>query len=98
MIKISKQKCLFATAILTILVISSVYTSLMPAAHAAELTEQQGIYLLNNVVGINLANYTVAAKEAMPSQQASFMGVLPQDTIVITLHQQAAKNMLFAIS
>jgi hypothetical protein len=92
MVKISKQKLLLTTIILTILLISSAYMTFLPSAQATQPTEQQGIYLLNNIVGINLANYTVAAKEAMPSQQKSFMGVLPQDTIAYNLTSTSSKE------
>ena len=59
MIKISKQKLLATTVLLAILIISSTSASLMPSAHAQEVTSsQQATDILGNVVGLNMNAYT----------------------------------------
>lgn len=95
MAKENRRKLLFITVFLMILLSSSAYISLMPTAHAAQLPEQKGIYLLKSIVGIDLANYNVTAKESIPSQQQSFMGVIPQDTIAYNL--TSANSKVYAL-
>jgi hypothetical protein len=70
------------TVFLSVLLSCSVYASLIPNAHAAELTTQQkGLAILRNVVGLNLTKYSVTTKEIPANQQASYFGVVPQENV-----------------
>lgn len=60
-IRISKQKLLLVTVLLTLLLISSKYTSLIPIVHAAEPNIQdKTMDVLNEVVGLNTEAYTTS--------------------------------------
>jgi hypothetical protein len=83
MLKISKQKFFLSTTLLMILLISVGCCAFIPNANATVITQTN--YLLKNVVGIDIAKYTVSANEALPSQQPSLLGIVPQDTIVYNL-------------
>ena len=83
MIKISKQKILPITILLTLLLVMSAITILISKAEAVESTSQQkGLAILNNVVGVDLAKYgATVAKQ--PSDV--YLGVLPQENLQYTL-------------
>jgi hypothetical protein len=68
MAKELKRKLLFATIFLLILLNFSAYASLIPNAHATEATSQEkGLSILTNVVGLDLSKYAVTAKEYQQS-------------------------------
>jgi hypothetical protein len=92
MIKISKQKHQLVTVSLTLLLISCVYASLMPSAHATELTlQQKGLSIMNDVVGLDIAKYTVTTKEYPQDPQASYLGVVPQENVAYDLASDGSK-------
>lgn len=90
MIKISKQKNLLVIVSLTLLLISCVYVSLMPSAHATELTlQQKGLSIMNDVIGLDIAKYAVTTTQVDP--QASYLGVAPQENVAYDLTSDASK-------
>jgi hypothetical protein len=59
MINSSRQKLLFATAFLTILLVFSAYTSLIPIVQAtSQTTQDKTISIVNNVLGVNTTAYS----------------------------------------
>jgi hypothetical protein len=69
MIKISKQKFLFATAFLIVLAISGICASTVPIAHAAALsTQDESTTMLKNVLGININSYKVQLNSQIDNQ------------------------------
>ena len=89
MTKESKRKLLFITVILAMLLISSAYAILVPNAHASPTTLQQnGVSILSNVVGLDLAKYTLTSN--IYPQNASFIGVVPQESIEYNLTSQGS--------
>jgi hypothetical protein len=91
MAKKNKRKLLFTTVILSLLFISSTYAVLIPNVHAAEMTPQQkGLSILSNVVGLDLAKYTVTTKENQTGQ-TSYVGVVPQENVLYTLESNGNK-------
>lgn len=91
----TNKKLLVTTLFLTALLLSSVYAYFLPAASAAELTEQKGLNIIENIVGVDLARYTISAKESMPSQQTSYRGVIPQE--IISYNLTSTGNSVFAL-
>ena len=92
MAKESKRKLLFITLVLSMFFISSMYAALIPNAHAAQITTQQkGLSILSNVVGLDLAKYTVTTKELQADQQASYFGVVPQENVGFDLASGESK-------
>lgn len=95
MTETSKHKLLFTTFLLSALLISSVYSVLIPCAHAEEMTiQQKGLSILSNVVGLDLAKYEVSAKEYSPDTQASYLGVVSQNSVEYTLTSSENKFRL----
>lgn len=89
MIKNSKQKLLFTTIFLLILLNISTYASLISNVHAEEITAQQkGLVFLNDVVGVDLSKYTTTPKEYL---QDSYFGVLPQENVRFNLLSNGSK-------
>ena len=79
MTKDSKYSSLFATLLLTLLLVSIAYASLISTVQAAEITiQEKGLVISKDVVGLDIAEYSVNAKE---SPQESYQGVLPQKTV-----------------
>ncbi len=65
------------------MLISTFYGSFVPSANAAEMTnQQQGLAILQNVIGLDLSKYSVTTTENPPDKQSSYLGIIPQDTIV----------------
>jgi hypothetical protein len=96
MTKNSKQKLLFMTLFLTVLLVSSAYAALIPNVHAADMTTQQkGLAILNDVVGLDLAKYDVTIKEYQQDTQASYLGVVPQNSLDYTLTSGESKLRMF---
>ena len=91
MAKENKRKLLFITVFLLIVLSFSAYASLVPNVHAAEITTQEkGLSILSNVVGLDLAKYTVTTKENQ-ADQASYLGVVPQENVLYTLESNSNK-------
>jgi hypothetical protein len=82
MIKISKQKIMPITVLLTLVLILSTYISLMPTVHAQATTQQKGAFILNSVVGLDLAKYAITPKDC---PQDAYLGVIPQENICYDL-------------
>jgi hypothetical protein len=84
MAKENKRKLIFITLIAITLLSSSAYASLMPNAHATEVTAStaKGLAIINQVAGINLTKY-----DATPTLNvaSSYLGVLPTENIRYTL-------------
>jgi hypothetical protein len=96
MIKISKQKTLSITILLTLLLVSTASAALIPKAQAAEPTiQQKGLTVLNNVVGIDLTKYNVTTREYPEDVKASYMGVVPQRSVEYTLTSGESKLKMF---
>jgi hypothetical protein len=73
----------------SILLISSAYATLIPSAHAADITVQQkGLTILNNVVGLYMANYSTVLTEC---PKDSYLGVVPQENVRYTLESNGSK-------
>lgn len=67
--KISKQKLLLITAFLIILIISSIYASLVPVARAAEPSvKDKTVSILNEVVGIDTTSYATILNSQVDSK------------------------------
>jgi hypothetical protein len=95
MTKNSKQKLLFITLFLTLLLSSSAYATLIPNVQAAEApTQDKGLLILNNVVGLDLTKYAVTTKE-VHVDQAPYLGVLPQEDVEYDL--MSSENKLKAL-
>lgn len=88
MIKISKQKILLSTAFLTLLLISRTYASSMPTVNAQVTTQQKGLTILSNVIGLDLSKYTTSPQEA-PAD--SYLNVVPQENIRYILEANGSK-------
>jgi predicted PurR-regulated permease PerM len=75
-----------------LLLMSSVYTLLIPSAYAQPLTtQQQGQAILNDVVGVDLTKYNTTS-EQFP--QTSYLGIVPQVNVQYTL-QSNENNLKF---
>jgi len=89
MTKNSKRKLLFMTLLLTVLLISSAYATLLPTVNAAEITvQEEGLAILNEVVGLDMKNYDTSLKEGVKD---SYLGVVPQENIRYTLESNGSK-------
>jgi hypothetical protein len=89
MAKNSKHKLLLIAVFLAMLLISSAYTALISQVHAAEMTTQQkGLSILGNVVGLDLSKYATNLKECSGD---SYLGVVPQENIHCTLESNGSK-------
>ena len=76
-----KRKLSFITLLLTILLVYIASSSLIPTAGAAEPNPQEkAVNFLNDVIGLNIEEYTTAS-----SQVASSYRGLPQKAIDLTL-------------
>ena len=88
----SKRKLLLVTVFLTMLLISSAYTALIPNVNAAETTiQEKGLSILGDVVGLDLAKYTVTTKEYQLDSSASYLGVVPQENVAYDLTSDDSK-------
>lgn len=87
----SKRKLLFTTVVLTLLLISSAYATLIPDGEAAEIpTRQKGLSVLNDAVGINLKKYNVTTEEN--SQYPPYFGdAVLQETVLYNLTSANSK-------
>jgi competence protein ComGC len=80
------KKVLLITVILSVLFISSAYAVLTPNARAAEINiQQKGLDMTKNVVGLDLSKYTVTQKEDTTDQQATYLGLIPQENVKYNL-------------
>jgi hypothetical protein len=97
MAKNSKRKLLLITAILTVLLSSAAFTTLLPKARAAEITVQEkGFAILNEVVGLDMENYDTVSKEGA---QDSYLEVVPQENVHYTLETNGSKiNALYTFA
>ncbi|MBE0511415.1 hypothetical protein IBX38_00010 [Candidatus Bathyarchaeota archaeon] len=78
-----RRKLLFITVFLVILLSYSAYAFLIPSVHAAEIsTQEKGLAILNDVVGLDLTEYAAETKEY---PQDLYLGILPQDIVDYTL-------------
>src|SRR3972149_11869984 len=94
MINNSKRKLLFTTSILTLLLISSTYATLIPNAQAAEITiQQKATAVMKDIVGLDLTQYNISAKEN--SQILPFLGNVLQESVSFNL--ASADNNLKAL-
>lgn len=95
MTKNSERRLLFVTLFLTILLVSSAYAALIPKAQAAETTiQQKGLAVLDNVIGVDLAKYNVTTKQYPQNNQASYMGIVPQESVIYNLTSDENKLSL----
>ena len=86
------EKLLFITALLSVLMISSIYSVLTPNVHATEVTNQQKtLSIMGNVVGLNLTKYDVTTTETSVAAQASYLGVVPQENVAAELTSDGSK-------
>lgn len=96
MTKNSKRKLLLMTVFLSVLLSCSTYAPLIPNAHALELTTQQkGLAILNDVVGLDVTKYSVTTKEIQAVQQAAYLGVIPKEDVEYEL--TSSKSRLKAL-
>ncbi len=83
---IKKNQKLLTTIIIIVLLSSVAYAILTPSAHAAEITTQQkGLTICADVLGINMTNCNITTKDYPPTSQSVFLGVIPQETIIYDL-------------
>ena len=84
-----KHKLLFITVLLIALLSASAYAARTSNVHAAEPTlQEKGLTVLNNVVGIDLAEYTAVPKDFASD---SYFGVLPQEKVDYTLESAESR-------
>lgn len=77
----SKRKLLFIMFMIALMLILPQYTIQIPAVEAEETTiQQEGLSILRNVVGLNLATDDVTTKESQDNS-LSYLGVVPQKTV-----------------
>jgi hypothetical protein len=79
------QKLLVTTILLTILIISSAYTIMVPSAHAEVTTDNstaKGLTILNQVAGFDLTRYNATPTLAV---NGTTLGTLPAENIRYTL-------------
>jgi hypothetical protein len=89
MAKNSKRKLLLITALLTVLLSYTAFTTLLPNARAAEITVQEkGFVILNEVVGLDMENYDTVSKEG---PQDLYLNVVPQEKVRYTLESDSSK-------
>jgi hypothetical protein len=84
MAKENKRKLIFIMVFAIVLLSSSAYASLMPNAHATEVTAStaKGLTIINQVAGIDLTTYNATPTLNVAS---SYLGVLPTENIRYTL-------------
>jgi hypothetical protein len=81
----SKQKMLAITILLSMLMISSAAV-FAPEVQATELTiQEKGLTILNDVVGIDVAEYTTTPKTLSPN---SYFDVIPQENVEYNLKSE----------
>ena len=89
MAKAYKNKLLFSTIILTVLLFSSVYATLVPNVHAAEASiQQESMAVADNVIGVDLAKYPAASEDY---RQDLYLDVIPQENLRYTLETNESK-------
>jgi hypothetical protein len=79
------QKLLVTTILLTILIISSAYTIIVPIAHAEVITDNstaEGLTIINQVAGFDLTKYNVTSKLTV---NGPTLDVLPTENVRYTL-------------
>lgn len=90
----SKRKLLFTTVILTLLLISSAYATLIPNAQAAEITTQQkAVAVMKDVVGLDLTKYNVTTEEH--NQNPPYLGSVLQENVLYNLNSDNSKVKAF---
>ena len=85
-----KEKNKFLIGILLFLLFASVICSSIPNTKA-ELTQQKGINIMQNVVGLDVKGYSISAKEILPSEQSLYSDIIPQDIIAYNLTSTHSK-------
>jgi len=81
----SKNKFL-VTIIISLLIISSVYSFVVPGAYAAEITtEQKALDISSNVLGIDAAKYNGTTTNFSKDSQLKFMDTVAQEDILYNL-------------
>jgi len=90
MIKISKQKLFATTLLFAVLMVSSTYASLLPSAHAQEVTTStaKGLAIINQAVGVDLTKYKVTS--TLDANAPSLTG-LPTESIHYTLQSSGSR-------
>ncbi len=89
--KLSKR--FYITLFLTMLLVCSTYTALIPSARASEVTlQQKGQAILNNVIGVDLTKYSVATSEVT---QEPYLEVTTRDNVQYVLHSGTSKLQMF---
>jgi hypothetical protein len=89
MAKAYKNILLFSTIILTVLLFSSVYATLVPNVHAAEASiQQESMAVADNVIGVDLAKYPAASEDY---RQDLYLDVIPQENLRYTLETNESK-------
>ena len=88
------QRLLLTTILITVLIVilaSSFCLSLLPNAYASPSTlQQKGVSILSNVVGLNLAKYTMSS-DTLPQSSSSILGAVPQQVIEYNLTSSASR-------
>lgn len=93
MVTRSRTKFL-VTVIISLLIISSVYTFVIPRVYAAEVTtEQKGLSALTNVVGLDLTKYDVKTQGS--NQSLPFLDGTLQENILFNLTSENSKLSIF---
>lgn len=88
------QRLLLTTILLTVLLSSCAYAILTPSAHAAEMTTQQkGLGMLRDVVGLDLTKYNITTQEN--SQSPPFLGNVLQENVLYNLTSANSKLKAF---
>ncbi len=96
----SKKKLLVIAILFTILLSSGIYAALLPNVHAAEASVQEkALSILSNVIGLDLAKYTISTKEYPQDAYASYLGVIPQENVAYDLTADGSKlKMLYTFA
>ena len=92
MAKKLRRKLLFIMVFLSILLSYSAYVSPIPSVRATKMaTQEKGLAILNDVVGLDLTKYATEPKEC---PQSSYFGVVPQENVGYTLESNESKLKL----
>ena len=100
MAKFVKRHFLLSIVLFSLLLVFSVTSSLAaPVYFPKPTTQEKGLTILNNVVGIDLTKYTVASKEYPQDYQTSYFGVVPQENVGYDLTSGESKlKMLYTFA
>ena len=95
--KEARRNLLFTTVLIAVLSSSAYLASLIPEARAAELTAQQkGLAILDSVIDIDSAKYSVTSEAHPQNQSLPHLGIVHREEVEYNLRSEGSKlDMLF---